>query len=36
LLSRSTMTRPSQPRAVSMLGVGMLVSLLLGYVSRRR
>src|SRR4029450_7922077 len=30
LLSRSTTTRPSQPRAVSMLGVGMLVSFLVG------
>src|SRR5919108_3485301 len=35
LLSRSTMTRPSQPRAVSMLGVGMLGSFLVGYLSRR-
>src|SRR5215211_7826418 len=34
LPSRSTMTRPSQPRAVSMLGVGMLVSFLVGYFSR--
>src|SRR4029453_18410828 len=34
LLSRSTMTRPSQPRAVSMLGVAMLASLLVGYRSR--
>src|SRR4029453_4893896 len=30
LLSRSTMTRPSQPRAVSMLGVAMLASFLVG------
>jgi hypothetical protein len=34
LLSRSTMTRPRQPRAVSMLGVAMLASFLLGYRSR--
>src|SRR5215218_3010924 len=34
LPSRSTMTRPSQPRAVSMLGVGMLDSFLVGYFSR--
>ena len=34
LLSRSTMTRPSQPRAVSMLGVAMLGSFLVGYLSR--
>jgi hypothetical protein len=34
LPSRSIMTRPSQPRAVSMLGVGMLVSFLVGYLSR--
>src|SRR5215208_2233688 len=33
-LSRSTMTRPRQPRAVSMLGVAMLVSFLVGYLSR--
>jgi hypothetical protein len=30
LLSRSTMTRPRQPRAVSMLGVAMLASFLVG------
>src|SRR4029453_19657877 len=30
LLSRSTMTRPSQPWAVSMLGVAMLASFLVG------
>src|SRR5215207_4085091 len=34
LLSRSTMTRPRQPRAVSMLGVAMLASFLVGYLSR--
>jgi hypothetical protein len=34
LRSRSTMTRPRQPRAVSMLGVAMLASFLVGYLSR--
>src|SRR4029453_8881733 len=32
--SRSTMTRPRQPRTVSMLGVAMLASFLVGYLSR--
>src|SRR5829696_1491090 len=34
LLSRSTMTRPRQPRTVSMLGVAMFDSFLLGYLNR--
>jgi hypothetical protein len=34
LLSRSTMTRPRQPWAVSMLGVAMLASFLVGYLGR--
>src|SRR5215217_846235 len=34
LLSRSTMTRPRQPRTVSMLGVAMLASFLVGYLNR--
>src|SRR5215207_3581774 len=34
LRSRSIMTRPRQPRAVSMLGVAMLASFLVGYLSR--
>src|SRR5215217_7163995 len=34
LLSRSTMTRPRQPRAVPMLRVAMLASFLVGYLSR--
>src|SRR5918994_1041641 len=34
LLSRSTMTRPRHPRAVSMLGVAMLDSFLVGYLNR--
>jgi hypothetical protein len=34
LLSRSTMTRPRQPWTVSMLGVAMLGSFLVGYLNR--
>src|SRR4029453_5939818 len=34
LRSRSTMTRPRHPRTVSMLGVAMLASFLVGYLNR--